>query len=805
MKPIKNLAEVTIKANLVEMEVKKDTLEYNAAAFKTRPNAVVEDILKKLPGIEIQSDGSIQAQGKTVKNIYVDGKKFFSNDPQAATKNFPAESVDKIQVFDKKSDIADFTGIDDGVRETTINIKLKPNFKKGTFGYGTAGYGTDNRFDMKSNVNDFKGERQISLLRSGNNVNKASFSAQDNGSVANGHINLWGIGGNYNDQFNKKTDLNLSYFYYNRNSLTEQYSTRSYYQPGNTGGFSQFTDINQNYQRLTGNHKLNLTLEHKLDSMNNLKFTGYFTSTADNTNNNQLNINKKADSIPVNNSHVNTITDQTQTNITTNLLWRHRFEAPGRFFTLSGSVNYSGNHNQTGLNSQISYFNPNYIDSVLQSQPYKDNRWDYDAAATFTEPMGKYLYSEFNYNFHLYTDNSDKKVYNLLNGETTLNDTLTNRLDYQYVYNRGGMNFRYAKEEFQASAGMSIQQSQLSATYISSNTFIRKNWIYPLPKVFLQYSMGRARNFRLEYTTNVNEPSVTQLQPVVNNIDPLNLYVGNPDLKPEYQHSFNGYYQSFNMNSGIHLMLRFNSSYTLDKIVSARNTDSQLRSTYRSINVPNDFSSSMMVNFGYRMKKPLLRTHFRGSTSYNRSIVYVNNVENFTNLYGFTGGVRLGYEIEDIFEINGDARLNYNIAEYSVSTKLNSSYLNQTYSIDGSLKLPLNFQFVWNTDFNVYNGSTGFTSRNVYLVGAGLSKFIFDDNRGEIKLSVTDLLNQNTGIIRNNNAQYIENGYINSLGRYVMLSFTYKVKRFKGDGKRGERGERGEHGPGGGGRHRMRD
>jgi hypothetical protein len=290
--------------------------------------------------------------------------------------------------------------------------------------------------------------------------------------------------------------------------------------------------------------------------------------------------------------------------------------------------------------------------------------------------------------------------------------------------------------------------------------------------------MGFTKNIRFDYSTSINEPSVKQLQPVTSNTDPLNLYYGNPNLKPEYQHSLSAFYQSFNMKSGVHFFTALNTTYTLDKIQDARWTNSQYTSIYKPVNVPNDLTSSLMVNFGFRLQKPVLRMHFRANTSYSRSLAYINDVENRTNRYTTGGGVRLGYEIGDVFEIHTDARLNYNIAQYSVSSNLNSTYLNQIYSADMTIKLPWKLQIAGNSDFNIYNGATGFSSKNVFLVGAALSKFLFEKDRGELKLSVTDLLNQNTGIIRTTDVQYIENGYIRSLGRYIMLSFTYKVSAF---------------------------
>ncbi|MBA4057707.1 MAG: TonB-dependent receptor, partial [Marivirga sp.] len=451
----KMLDEVLIESQRAPVTVKKDTIEFNAEAFKSiKENAVVEDLLKRLPGVEVDADGTIRAQGEQVKRVTVDGKNFFGSDPKLATRNLPADAIDKVQVFDKKSDQATFSGIDDGQREKTINLELKEEKRNGAFGNILAGVGTDNRYQGKANINRFKKGQQFSFLGMANNTNDQGFSIDDYLSFTGGAQQMMGGGGavrvefnnnnqngvplnfggrnsglmsnyagglNFNNEFNKKTELNASYFYnYLDHDLTETTDRINYFPSGDLT-FNQLSRQNNT----NSNHRISTVLDHKIDSLNSIKLTTTFSYNETDALENGFSQNYGADGSVENESVRNTSSYGTTSMLNTILLWRHRFAKKGR--TLSATVNFGiTDTGREGKQDATNTFYGEQTDTshILQTNDQSTENISYSAGLSYTEPLGNRKYLEASYNFRQNLNDVNRQVYDLNSGEAVFNPAL---------------------------------------------------------------------------------------------------------------------------------------------------------------------------------------------------------------------------------------------------------------------------------------------------------------------------------------------------------------------------------------------
>ncbi len=808
----KNLGEVVVTSDRIPVMVKKDTIEFNAESFKTQPNAVVEDLLKKLPGVQVETDGTIKAQGETVRSVLVEGKEFFGNDPKIATKNLPADAVKKVQVFDKKSDQATFSGIDDGQRDKTINLELKEDRKNGFFGYATAGGGTDERYESRLSLNKFNAKQQFGLLASANNINQQAFSIQDylsfsgemqrmmsggggamrfqfnsgsedGGSIPfgfnnnNGFTTTWSGGLNLNRTLGKKTELNANYFYNQLDNETQRRTTTQNFLPEGT-----FTNQSQSLNRSQNdNHRLNLTVDSKLDTFNSLKLTtnmSYTQTKTDVTSTSEALNGAKALNDGSRNSH----SEGSSVNLSSSLLYRHKFAKKGRTFSTNFTFGLNNGDSEGELEAVNQYYdrltgNLSSIDSILQNQDQKSDRMNYGVTASYTEPLGNRKYLEFNYAYRLNRSESNREVYDFEreNPENGIfNPQLSNRFSSDYDYNRGGLNFRWNTKKSNFTAGVQAQQANLSGELPLQNSTVSRSFFNWLPSMHWQYQFTRMRNFTFDYETSVREPSVTQLQPVADISDPLNIYQGNPNLDPEYAHRFNMHWMSFNPGTMNNFFTMLAFTYTQDKIQNAQLVDANFVRTTQPVNVKNDYDVYASISYGMPVKAINTRIDASLNANYNRGIFPVNGADNQTERLSPSGELNLTYNYKELLEITAGANASFNRTQYSLDPALNQEFVNQIYTAGFNLNLPHDFHIASNLDYSIYGG----ISEQIPLWSASVSKYLLKNKRGELKISVFDLLNRNLGINRVAQNNYLQEERITSLGRYAMLSFTYNLQGF---------------------------
>lgn len=811
----KILEEVVIKNEAPPVTLVDDTIQYNANSFKTQPNSNVEQLLKKLPGIQVQKDGTIKAQGETVQKVLVDGKEFFGNDPKVATKNLPADAVDKIQVYNKQSDQAQLTGFEDGNYEKTINLKLKEDKKKGLFGKISGGEGTDGRYEGKFNVNSFKGARQMSAIGMGNNDNSDGFSFMDvlnftgalsqlknnlNGGAINisvttadmagmgGQNNKTGIntsrasGVNYNNIIGKKIDLMSNYFYNSYNPYSESHIQRQYLLPDSTYSYVQNSSTNN----LNNGHRFNLNVLYQIDSFNSIRFTPSF-SYQQTSNKSQSNYQTfGGNGALANQGFSDNSSNGSGYNFQNTIMYRRKFHRKGRTFSLSLQTSLNNSTGNGSLSSITNFYNPLgsliMADTLNQQNTNESNLKGFAAKAVYTEPLFKHSLMEFSAGKSA-TDNTSQKTtmnYNALSGKyDVLNPQLTNDFGNNYDYTTGGIRIRTQNKKYNYTIGATWQQADLQGKIISGvkDSVITKTFRNILPNARFQYNFSKFKMFAINYSTYTTQPSLSQLQPVPDVSDPLNIKVGNPDLKQEFTQAFQGNMNWVSPYRSENFFMFFNMNETQNKIVNYDSVNQFGVKTTKPVNVNGVYNLNANINWG--MPLHFLKARFDIGTDfgYNKGRQFINTIANDIKTFSMGPDIRLNITPKDKLDIALLARLNYNNTKYSLQSALNNKYFQQEYETDIDWQLPKNFFF--STDFTYTINSqraSGFNT-SVPLWNMSISKQMLHYNRGELKFRVSDLLNQNIGISRSTNQNYIEDSRVMTLRRFFMLSFTYSLSK----------------------------
>ncbi|MEO5682832.1 MAG: outer membrane beta-barrel family protein [Chitinophagaceae bacterium] len=810
------LQEVTVTQEKPPVVIRNDTIEYNAGSFKTRPNAVVEDLLKKLPGIQVDKDGKIKWNGEEVKKILVDGKEFFGNDPKMASKNLPADAIEKVQVFDRKSEQSRFTGFDDGNSEKTINLSIKPDKKNGVFGKATAGAGDKGLYQGNFNLNNFSKDRQVSAIGMLNNTNKQGFSFIDilnftgglpgtgarggggiqldmnsTGLPIQGNSNSPGVtstkagGLNYNNSWNKKLDLMSSYFY---NGLQTDKTEKAYQQwllPGNNFNTSKENNSNNS----TTNHRINITGDYKIDSLNSIRLASSL-----NQQQSQYNINSQYASLTatgnlLNDGYASSFIKGRGYGWNNSALFRHRFAKKGRTFSANLSLNINNNKSNGGLQSQNNYYRPNgslqQSDTINQVNNQASNSQTYGAVLSYTEPLSKKSLLEFNYNINATHSGSDRATFDFdkLRGKyAVLNDALSNSFLSKYMYNRPGINWRLQQKKYNVTIGTAMQYASLESEFhiMAKDSTIERSFLNFLPNANLQYSINQYKNIRVFYNAFTRQPAVTQLQPLTDNTDPLNIKMGNPDLKQEYYQRLQGEYISFDPYRHTSFFAGLSASLIANKIVNADQLGAQGQRVTQPVNVNGAYAVNLNSSWGFPVKKIKSKLNLNSAITKSRNIGFVNNVKNNIHAWNASQELVWNYNYKELLDLSAGAEVIYNDVRYSLQNQQNLQYWNQHYTAEINIYLPKGFSFSSDIDYTTRSGLTQGYNLNAVLWNAGVAKQVFNNKKGELRLQVYDILNQNIGISRNSSQNYIEDLSYNVLKRFWQLSFTYNISRFAG-------------------------
>ena len=819
MKDKSIMESVTVTAQRPPVVVNGDTLEFNAEAFKTKPNAVVEEMLKKMPGVEVDKDGTIRVNGKRISRVLVNGKDFFNGDPKMATRNLAADAIDKVQVFDKQSDQSEFTGIDDGNKTPTINLQLKKDKKNAAFGKATLAAGTKDRYDGQFNINKFNGDQQLSAIGMANNTNTQGFSIMDMlnfsgqsrkmmsggggrivintgnddefGLPVAGINNNEGItqtiagGLNYNDTWKKKTEVNASYFYNDLILDNTRNTSRLNISPGNEFTYLQNSSSNNK----TSSNRFNFSVDHKIDSFNSIKLSsvfGYQKGKARKTNEYESFVpNDKM----LNNGFSNTANSTEGYTTNSELLYRHKFKKKGRTLSMTGSMQYNdsrANGTQNAINNFFSNGVINQRDTLDQVTKLNSLTQSYAVNANYTEPLTKRSLLEFKAFYNANKGELDRKTfdYNKTSGKhDKMNSILSNAFESNYNYLGGGISMRTQQKKYGYSFGATLQYAQLNSHLKDSAFRIRQNFTNLLPLANFNYNFTRMKSLRIDYSTSTSQPTPRQLQPVQDISDPLNVVSGNPGLKQSYTH--NASLQFFNASPAQqkNLFVFVNYTATKNAIVSSDVINSGAR-TSMPVNANGIYNINGNIDRGFRVKKINTRFGIGLNSNYSHNVNFINGDKNKTDNLSFGPRVSASYSYKEVLDISAEARFSYNNAKYSLQPSLNNHYWRQVYELEATLNLPAGLVINNELTYSAFTGrSNGYNTR-VALWNAFISKQVLKSKKGEIKISAFDLLNQNVGVDRNGNTTYVEDVQYKTLQRFFTLGFTYSLQKASSGGPR---------------------
>ncbi|MFW2477946.1 MAG: outer membrane beta-barrel protein [Sediminibacterium sp.] len=809
--------DVTVTARRAPVTINNDTVEFNTENFKTQPNAVVEDLLKRLPGVTVDTDGTVRVNGQKINRVLVNGKEFFTGDPKIATKNLDADAVDKVQVFDKKSDRAEFTGIDDGNSEKAINLKLKKDRNKSTFGRiaGGAG-GDDGRYDAQTNINRFNGDQQLSLLGMANNVNKQGFSLNDimnfTGDLARGMRNTGGgisisinsggggdnglpvtglgqnqqgvaktyAGGvNYSDLWNKKSNVNTSGMFSDIDLVTNRTTNRQNLLPGNSFDYLS----NSNSARRIQQQRWNGSFDHKFDSLISLKVTPVVSAQQNNSRTYSSYSSTNTSGQKINDGFSDSRTNSEALNLSATALYRQRLKKKGRTISGTFTLNYNDSKQTGDLYTRNTFYAAGVPlrDSITNQKNSRNAiTRNFGATITYTEPIGSKSLLEITSFYNTNSGQSDRKTYDYNSGSgkyDQYNTVLSNDFTSSYNYGGGTLNFRSNMKKFSLTVGSSFQSAILKSTNNTNGNVIEQHFSDLLPSANIQYKLASMKTLSLGLNTSTTQPSTAQLQPIADVSDPLNTYTGNPNLKRSYVQSLNLSFFSTNIYTQRNLFAFISATKTNNAIVNSDVIQPNGARVSMPVNADGQYFVFGSVNAGFPIKKLKSRIDIGINTNYTRNIAFLNGARNNIANLGVGPSLNYSFNKDGLMDINASARLNISKATYSLQSRLNSNYLQQTYNIEMNNYLPLGL--IMNNSFNYTINSgraDGFNTKVPYW-NASLAKSFLKNKRGELKLTVFDMLNKNVGINRNANQNYIEDTRYNVLQRYFLLSFTFRLNK----------------------------
>ena len=795
------LGEAVVIGKAPEVTARNDTVEYNADSYKVTEGSVLEDLLKKMPGVEVDSEGKITVNGKEVKKVMVDGKEFFSDDPKVASKNLPAKMIDKLQVLDKKSDMAQMTGFDDGEEETVINLTVKPGMKQGWFGNAYGGYGSKDRYEGNAMVNRFVNNDQITFMGGTNNTNNMGFSdlastmfsgmggggGRRGGFGAGSGITSSGNAGlNFSKEFKPdKLTLGGNTRYSHSDNDARSKSDRQNILPGDSSSYDNSEAMSRTK---SDNFGVDFRLEWKPDTMTQLIFRPSFSLSHSMNDNfsDATTLDNERDTVNTNKS--SNYSESNGYNLNASIDFSRKLNNKGRVFsaTLSGgnSDSYSDGMNR----SDIVYFNQTDAlkNSIIDQRSRYDNKgFNYRAYVSWVEPIGHNNFIQATYSISQRKQEALKNVYNQdADGIYNVLDSAYNQ-SYRnnFISQRASLSFKSQRAKFNYTIGLNLDPSYSSSENFVGDTTLSKitrKVVNLSPMAQFNYMFDKRTNLRIMYNGRTSQPSMTQLQPVADISDPTNITIGNPDLNPRYTNNVFIRFQQFTPEKQRAFMIMANGSYIINDIVSytSYNQETGVKTTtYKNVNGNYSGNVRMMLNTPLKNKKFSINS--MTMASFANSNGYINEEKNTNRnlILSERGGIDFRSSYLDL-GVNGNIR--YNATSNSLQKENNQNTFNYGAGGYTTIYLPLNFKIESDVNWSTNSGYGDGFKQNEVLWNASASKSFLKNNQGTLRFKIYDILQQRSNISRSVTASYIQDSEYNTLGSYFMVHFIYRFSIFKG-------------------------
>jgi Outer membrane protein beta-barrel family/Carboxypeptidase regulatory-like domain len=834
------LHEIEIKGEPVPVTLKQDTTEYSAGSFKTNKDATAEDLVNKMPGITTQN-GQVQAQGESVSKVLVDGKEFFGNDPNAVLRNLPAQIIDKIQVFDQQSDQSQFTGFDDGNTTKTINIVTRMRNRQGTFGKLTGGYGDAGKYVSGGNTNFFNKDQRLTLLGQLNNINQQNFSSEDllgvmsgggrvfrggmggggrrsgygggyNGSGSNallggpggfgtpnvsnflvsqstGLVDTKAAGINYSDKWGEKIEFQGSYFFNLTNNNAIAVTDRNYFL---TSQESQLYDENNTSLTKNTNNHFNARMNYQVDSSNSILITPSLTLQLNNASSNVLG-NTMSGNNSLNSTNNIFYSNLNAYNSPDGILVRHKFGKQGRTISLMLNGSFTGNTGNNSLDAEdIYYGTTNTSQSTNQQADISQHGYIGSSNLVYTEPLFDNSLMQFNAGYSYSENNSNQNTFDLLNNINQLDTSLSNVYREIYKIQSIGTGYRFKQEKLIMALNLNYNVSILN----NSRTFpidgyLEKKFYSFLPSMMLRYNISMESNLRIMIRSNNDAPSIIQLQDVLNNSNPTQLSMGNPNLSQDSKNSVVLKYSQISPgHTNIFFILfsgTFTKNYIANNTIVANNDTTVLNNIALNrgsritlpVNLDGYINLHSFITYGLPVASLKSNINFSLSVSYSHTPALLNSIANYTNSTQLGGGIVFSSNISEDLDYTLSSNSDYTFSKNNLDATNNTNYFTQRTDLKFYLNVLAGFvlQNELNDQFN--NNVPNSFDKNILLWTLSLGKKFLGGDNGELRFTATDLLNQNTNIQHNVTDTYTEDVKTNVLGKYFMLSFIYNIRKFE--------------------------
>ncbi|MDO6391944.1 outer membrane beta-barrel protein [Pontibacter sp. BT731] len=799
------LGEVQIIGRAPLGEQKGDTSQFNAKAFKTAPDASAEDLVTKMPGVQVQ-DGRIQAQGEEVRQVMIDGKRYTGEDVTSAMRNISSDMIENVQIFDAQSDQAAFSGFEDGNRLKTINFITRKDRRQGYTGKISAGYGTDERYMAGAAINYFNNDRRITVTGLTNNINMFDFSVGETpgggmrgrrggwgGGSPTGIINTNNFGVNYQDKWGKKMEVSANYNYTNRDIVNDQYRFRDFV--SDEAGL-QYTEDSNNRDREDG-HRLNMRLQYNINANNRLLVTPSLRLQND-----ESFTERNASTFDLNGTLSESLnrasSDNTTFNFNNNILYSKRFGDSGRILTTNFNTSIN-NVDGDGFQYEQTENFENADNNVLRDQFIRLDRknFSWSGSTNYSQRLGEKSRLQVEYSIGNQMRDSDRRTYDHVEtaGEyANFNMPLSSSFKSDYLSQSVGPSYQYRNDK----ARLQLNARYEFATLDTDSEFpvdlnpMKRKFSNFLPSAEYEFKFSQSQNLTLNLRTNTNAPSVEQLQEVLDISNPLQARIGNAGLEQDYQTRFNARYRNFNAETNRVFFIGMFGTMTNNYVANSVYTTSApegMAEGYefrpgarlsRPENMDGYYNVRSFFNYGQPLNFISSNFNVNGSVGYSRIPGKIDGQVNYSNNTNLGAGFNISSNISEKIDFTVSTFSSYNIVSNTLRTTQNNNFFNQNTSLRYNWILWKDL--VYRTELNhQYNSGLSAGVDNSFLLwNMSLGKKIFKDKQGEISLSVNDLMNQNVSIRRNITESYVEDVQSTVLQRFFMLTFSYNIRSFKG-------------------------